>query len=156
LSRSREDNTRQSHWHSEASIHDSEDDDSVLTDDAQPREQPRHVHEFSEVFDDILTEKSTSTNKPLPPKLIRGGLPPIPAKLVKRIEKAELLAETLISPEYTVYDQSTSSKQKLKEVTNITDWVQCVGLFIAIISLKESHRIPDLIGYQNLIMRSSV
>ena len=103
-----------------------------------------------------------STDKPLPPRLISGGLPPIPAKLVKRIqdglfvEMAELLAETLISPEYTVDDQSTSSKQKPKEVTNITDWVQCSGLFIAIISLKEPHRIPDLIGYQNLIMRSSV
>jgi len=99
----------------------------------------------------MLTEKSTSTDKPLPPKLISGGLPPIPAKLVKRIqdglfvEMAELLVETLISPEYTVDDQPTSSQQKPKGVTNITDWV---GLFIAIISLKEPHRI----GYQNLIM----
>jgi len=119
------------------------------------------VREFSEVSDDILTERSTSTDKALPPKLISGGLPPIPAKLVKRIqdglfvEMVELLAETLISLEYTVDNQSASSKQKPKEVTNITDWVQCFGLFIAIISLKEPHRIPDLIGYQNLTMRSS-
>jgi len=120
---------------------------------ATPREQLRHVHEFSKVSDDILTEKSTSTDKPLPPKLISVGLPPIPAKLVKRIqdglfvEMAELLAENFISPEYTVDNQSTSSKQKPKEVTNITDRVQCFGLFIAIISLKEPHRIPHLIGY---------
>jgi len=133
-----------------------------LSASALPREQLRHVREFSKVSDDILAKKSMSTDKPLPPRLISGGLPPIPAKLVKRIqdglfvEMAELLAETLISPEYTVDDQSTSSKQKPKEVTSITDWVQCFGLFIAIISLKEPHRIPDLIGYQNLIMRSAV
>jgi len=35
LSRSREDNTRRSRWDNAASIHDSEDDDSVLTDDGK-------------------------------------------------------------------------------------------------------------------------
>jgi len=113
------------------------------------------VREFSEALDDMPTEYLTSTDKPLPPKLISGGLPPI---LVKRIQDglfvkmAELLAEALLLPEYTVDDQSASSKQKPKEVTNIMGWVQCFGLFIAFISFKEPHRIPDLIGYQNLIM----
>ena len=101
-------------------------------------------------------------NKPPPPVLISGGLPPVPAKLVKRIqdglfvEMAELLPETLSSPEYAASEEPAGQKQKLREVTNIVDWVQCFGVFIAIISRKEPNRITDLIGYQNLIIQSSI
>jgi len=55
-----------------------------------------------------------NSDKCLPPRLISGGLPSIPAKLVKRIqdglfvEMAELLAENLISPQYTSNKQSAS------------------------------------------------
>ena len=55
---------------------------------------------------------------------------PVPAKLVKKIqeglfiEMAELLLETLSSPEYAAVDEPTSQKQKPREVTNIVDWVQ--------------------------------
>jgi len=126
-------------------------------------DQLRHVHEFSEASDDMPAKNSASSNHSLSPRLISGGLPRIPAKLVKRIqdgllfvEMAELLIENLISMQYTTDDQSASSKQKSSGITNIMDWVQCLGLFMATISLKEPHRIPDLIGYQNLIMQSSV
>jgi len=36
------------------------------------------------------------------------------------------------------------------------DWIQCFGIYVAIISLKERHRIPDLISYQSLIIQSSL
>jgi len=36
------------------------------------------------------------------------------------------------------------------------DLVQCFGVYMAIISLKEPQRIPDLIGYQSLIIQSSL
>ena len=35
-------------------------------------------------------------------------------------------------------------------------WIQCFGVFMAITSLKEPHRILDLISYQIFIMQSSV
>ena len=69
---------------------------------------------------------------------------------------AELLADTLISPEYAGDQNSDSNKRKPKEVTDIMNWVQCFGVFMAIISLQEPHRIPDLIGYQSLIIQSSL
>ena len=65
---------------------------------------------------------------------------------------AELLTDTLSSSEYLVENDSQSHKQKLKEVTDILDWVQCFGVYMAIISFKEPNRIPDLIGYQSLII----
>ena len=51
-----------------------------------PKDQLRHVCEFSEVSDDMPARNSASSNHSLPPRLISGGLPPIPAKLVKRIQ----------------------------------------------------------------------
>ena len=96
------------------------------------------------------------------PVLISGGVPPVPAKLVKWIqdglfvEMVELLSETLSSPEYAVSEEPAGQKQKLREVTNIVDWVQCFGVFIAIISRKEPNRITDPISYQNLIIQSSI
>ena len=108
------------------------------------------------------TGLTSHLKKPLPSVLISGGLPPVPAKLVKRIqdglfvEIVELLLETLSSPEYAASEEPAGQKQKLHEVTNIVEWVQCIGVFIAIISCKEPNRITDLIGYQNLIIQSSI
>jgi len=56
---------------------------------------------------------------------------------------AELLPETLSSPEYAASEELAGQKQKLCEVTNIVNWVQCFGVFIAIISRKEPNRITD-------------
>jgi len=52
-----------------------------------PEDQLRHVCEFSEVSDDMPAKNSASSHHSLPPRFISGGLPPIPAKLVKRIQE---------------------------------------------------------------------
>ena len=93
--------------------------------------------------------------------LISSGVPPVSAKLVKRIqdglfvEMAELLPEALSLPRYSAGDEPVGQKQKPLEVNNIMDWMQCLSIFIAIISCKEPNRIADLIRYQNLIIYSS-
>ena len=69
---------------------------------------------------------------------------------------AKLLPKTLSLPEYAATDEPANQKQKLHEVTNIVDWVQCFGIFIAIISHNEPNRIPDLIGYQNLVIQALI
>ena len=54
---------------------------------------------------------------------------------------------------YTLNDNHTrASKPKIKYVTNIIDWVQAFGLHLAIISQKQPQRVPELIGYQALII----
>ena len=93
--------------------------------------------------------------------LFSSGLPPIPAKLVDRIqsglfvEMSDLLPQKLISAEYSVGDHMTSQKPKQYEVTTIIEWVQCFGIYIAIVSKKEPERTADLHGYQQLIIHSS-
>jgi len=68
----------------------------------------------------------------------------------------ELLPEILSLPEYTATDEPASQKHKLHEITSIIDWIQCFSIFIVIISCNEFNRIPDLIGYQNLIIQASI
>ena len=43
--------------------------------------------------------------------------------------------------------------QARDDVTNIFEWLQCLGTCIAIVGYTEPHRVPDLLGYQNLIIQ---
>ena len=91
------------------------------------------------------------------PLYIGGGMPPIPAKLAKRIqeglfvEMAELMPDYLRSPNPSDEDHS---KPKNWEITNIVDWIQCFSLYIAVVCRSQPQRIADLLGYQNLIITS--
>ena len=51
----------------------------------------RHVRELSEIPDDSPTSEAQSAGKSLPPMLISEGLPPVPAKLVKKYRREYLL-----------------------------------------------------------------
>ena len=39
-------------------------------------------------------------------------------------------------------------------VSHPLEWVQCFGIYLAVISRKESHRVVDLLGYQHLILQA--
>ena len=67
-----------------------EEEDQRL-DDLPPRNYLRHVQELSEIPDDSPTSEARSAGKPLPPMLIGEGLPPVPAKLVKKYRREYLL-----------------------------------------------------------------
>ena len=94
-----------------------------------------------------------------PPMYIGAGLPPVPSKLVKRIQDgryidmAELLPTNLSSSQSTDDEQSNKTKNKYQEVTNIVRWLQCFGIYLAVISRSAPHRTVDLLGYQNLIIQ---
>ena len=94
------------------------------------------------------------------PLYIGGGMPPIPAKLAKRIqeglfvEMVELMPDYLRSPNPSDEDQFKNTKPKNWEITNIVDWIQCFSLYIAVVCRSQPQRIADLLGYQNLIITS--
>ena len=106
-----------------------------------------HVNQFGDNVADVDTLAPPST---IPPNrsggktnslvYIASGLPSIPAKLVKRIqegqfvEMAELSSMQLGSSDTLDEEKSKGSKLKLHEVTNIVEWVQCFGTYIAIIA----------------------
>ena len=99
-------------------------------------------------------------DKPSSPLYVGGGLPPVLAKLAKRIqdgrfiEMEELLPEVLRGPTPYDDDHQKSSKSKYRELNGIIDWIQYFSLYIAIVFRSRPHRITDLLGYQNLIITS--
>jgi len=78
------------------------------------------------------------------PILTSNGLPPIPGRLIQRVEDsmhieiAELLPDYLSTAEVNISEQPSSSRSKLHKITNTMDWVECFGMYIAIISRSGS------------------
>lgn len=51
-------------------------------------------------------------------------------------------------------DEPRASKQKCKPITSILEWIQCYGIYVAVLSRSQPHRVPDLMGYQALIIQA--
>ena len=62
---------------------------------------------------------------------------------------AELLPEQVGSQE----DDSKAAKPKRWSISTILEWIQCFGIYIAIIARKDPTRVTDLLGYQHLIIQ---
>ena len=94
-----------------------------------------------------------------PPVLVSNDLPPIPFRLVKRVEDglfvemAELLPSYLDSAHFNTDDQRT--RKRLPVVSHIIDWVQCFAIYKAIISRQKPKRVANLLGYQSLVIGAS-
>ena len=88
---------------------------------------------------------------------IGEGLPPIPEKLIRRIQDghfinmAELLPDNLEATNSTE-DDHANAKRKQQEVTQIMDWIQCFSTYIAVVSHANPDCVVDLIAYLNLII----
>ena len=91
---------------------------------------------------------------------IGAGLPPVPSELVTRIQAgkfidmAELLPDRLGVSATPCKDDKQSAKQKRRQVTNILEWIQCFGIYVAVLTQKHPDRIQDLLGYQILIVEA--
>ena len=46
------------------------------------------------------------------------------------------------------------NKSQRRAISNIIEWVKCFSMYIAVVSSKQPHRVPDLLGYLTLIMES--
>ena len=70
---------------------------------------------------------------------IEAGPPP---RLVTRIEAGEFKDMAELQPK--------PSKRR-HDVSNILKWIRCFSAYIAVISSKQPHRVPYLLGYLTLI-----
>ena len=89
----------------------------------------QHITEFGSDPPPIDPPSSGRSSAPM---LFSSGLPPVPIKLVKRIqdglfvEMSELLPERLTSPEYNAMDSTVAQRQKPQEELSIIQWVQAL------------------------------
>jgi len=107
-------------------------------------------------------QHSLYENSDLPSVRLSSYLPPVPAKLVQWIqdglfiEMGEVSSDRLDSPDHFASERSTSCHSKVPEVSNIIEWVQCFSIFIAVVHHSQPDCTPELLGYQNLIMQTSI
>ena len=107
------------------------------------------------------SQASRSESSMSPPVMLSSCLPPDPAKLVRRIqdslfvEMGELSPDRLDFPDLHTTEESASIP-KAQEVTDIIEWVQCFSVFTAIIHCSQPDHTPDLLGYQYLIVQTSL
>ena len=57
-------------------------------------------------------------------------------------------------PTHLGLDNTACSKLR-RSVTNISEWLQAFAVYVSLIVKKQPHRVPDLIGYQILILEAS-
>ncbi len=88
--------------------------------------------------------------------------PPIPGKLAEKIWRNEfieldsLLPSRLGAPEPTIQDLVYGERRKEKKgITSIQEWVGCFNTYIAVVSMKDSSRVKDLLAYSSLIVKAS-
>jgi len=126
---------------------------------ASESSQLAHIQELD---DDLDSLDSVDLFPPEKLTLISNGLPSIPARLVKCVEEglfvgmAELLPSYLDSTDFNTGSQCSKSRKRLPVLWDITDWAQCFGMYIAIISHHNPKRVADLMGYQMIIMGASL
>ena len=72
--------------------------------------------------------------------LLGGCIPPIPAKLVKKIVEGHYVEMAELHPKYleelnaTEQEPPKALKPRRKEPCNFLDWVQAFGIYVAIVA----------------------
>ena len=116
----------------------------------------QEVQQITETPPTQAQRNTSETESPIPPATFLGtqrslhmgaGLPPVPAKLVARIEAgefvdmAELLPNKLGFSKTTLNDdQARPSKSRRRTVINILEWTQCFATYVHGSGLQEATR----------------
>ena len=145
----------------ESEAEESDHEDFAL-DDLSDDDQLSHIVELEGETISIDSHNLDEDSQNDKPALISNGLPPIPARLLKRVENGLFVEMAELSPSYldssdcSIDDQHVGPRKRLPALKDIMDWVGCFGIYIAIVSRQKPKRVPDLLGYQRIIMGASL
>ena len=95
------------------------------------------------------------------PFVLSDGLPPVPAKLVAKIQKgdymdmAELLRDNMEYERRQTTSESKSGRASRREVPDLLSWITCFGIYASVICDKSSEKAKQLLAYQTLIVRKA-
>ena len=116
----------------------------------------QEVQQITETPPTQAQRNTSETESPVPPATflgterslhMRAGLPPVPAKLVARIEAGEFedMADDKLGFSKTTLnnDQARPSKPGCRIVTNILEWTQCFATYMAVVCKKQPKHMPD-------------
>lgn len=98
------------------------------------------------------------------PFVLSEGLPPVPAKLVAKIQKgdyvdmAELLRDNMEWERRLSSSDSSGSKigrASRREVPDLLSWITCFGIYASVVCDKSPEKAKQLLAYQTLIVREA-
>lgn len=97
------------------------------------------------------------------PFLLSEGLPPVPAKLVAKIQSgefidmAELLQDNIEATrrrgESDPPHCSSETKRPRREIPDFLSWLQCFGVYASVVANKYPQKFQQLMAYQTLMIR---
>ena len=109
--------------------------------------------------------KEKDKPSPQPAFLLGEGLPPVPPKLVDKIQRlefvdmAELLGDNLEvqrrSSDQEPQPLSQSSRNRRREVPDILSWVSCFGVYAAVLAAKHPNMVRQLFAYQTMVVQEA-
>ena len=120
---------------------------------------PNNLQHVAKIQKDPLSNSQCHTYKELTGVQIGAGLPPVPQKLVQKIQSGEYVNISELLPEQLgLSDIKLSSEKqqgpKKKAISNILEWVQYFAIYVSVIAIKEPQRTPDLLCYMNFIIEA--
>ena len=100
------------------------------------------------------------------PFILSEGLPPVPYKLASKIlrgeyiDMAKLLRDNLEAQRRAATTEvatphPASTPKNRREVPDILSWVQCFGVYMAVVTSTFPERTKELLAYQTLIVREA-
>ena len=104
---------------------------------------------------------SGSGAKSATPFILGESLPPIPAKLVAKIQKgefvdmAELLRDNIEADRRRTKDSGaggSATAQGWQEVLDILSWIQCFGAYACIVAAVQPEKTQQLLAYQTMVV----
>jgi len=109
------------------------------------------------------SQQQQLTNRNSSALFIRAGLPSVPQKIVTKIQSDEfvdmskLLPDRLSCPKTgQIPENPVIPRPRKQYVSTILEWIQCFGIYMAVLTQKHPERIPDLLDYQHLIIVASL
>ena len=113
-------------------------------------------------------EKTEVDGTPTPvPFTLSEGLPPVPAKLVQKIQRgdfvdmAELLRDNMELERRQPATEGQrnaiwpAGKANRREVPDILSWITCFGMYASVVCDKTPGRVRELLTYQTVLVREA-
>ena len=126
-----------------------------------PRESDRPVH-----GEDLSTLLAQPKDVPPTPGesaytsskgvYIGEGLPPVPAKLARKIRGGEFIEMDELLPEVWTMKKGGEPEPKRRcgrKVLDIFRWLQCFGIYVSIRGMQSPTSIPEFMAYMSMIVR---
>ena len=117
----------------------------------------RHVHTVDTVEEASKDESDESNTLPV---RVGAGPPPVPKRLVKRIQSGEFIELAELLPDHMMEPTSSAigsgKGEKRRHISTILEWLQCFTTYMSVVIASQPERSQDLLGYQSLIIEAKM